>query len=338
MSSFYKLARPALFKMDAEDAHSMTINALKTGLVPLCAAPTPHLKQTVFGIEFPNPVGLAAGFDKNADVIAPMLKMGFGYVEVGTVTPKPQEGNPRPRIFRDPAHGAVINRMGFPNKGLAIFKSNLEAFRKNHGMQPVVGVNIGMNKDQTDPAADYTLLISELANLASYLSVNISSPNTPGLRNLQDKEHLAPLLDTLIKTREATDNDKYTPLLVKLAPDLNDDQQHDIAAVLKNSGIDGVILTNTTLARPDHLNDNFKAEKGGLSGAPLTDSSTTIIRNFNSELQGALPIIGIGGISSAKDAQDKISAGASLIQLYTGLIYEGPGLPAKICKGLTKAA
>lgn len=334
MTFLYKLARPALFQMDAEDAHAFTIKALKTGLIPSCGKTYPHLKKTVFGLEFPNPVGLAAGFDKNADVMAPMLKTGFGYVEIGTVTPKPQGGNPRPRIFRDPANKAVINRMGFPNGGLAVFKNNLQAFRAAKGMDPIIGVNIGMNKDQSEPVEDYKLLIRELAALSSYLTVNISSPNTPGLRNLQDKDHLAPLLETLIKTRNETVKDAAPALLVKLAPDLSEAQQEEIASVLLNSGIDGVILTNTTLARPDCLTDSFKSQPGGLSGQPVKDKSTDVIRNFAKLTDGKLPIIGIGGIASATDAQDKLDAGASLLQLYTGLIYEGPGLPRAICDGL----
>jgi dihydroorotate dehydrogenase len=327
----FKLGKPFLHALDAETAHTLTIHGLKTGLYPACAPKTdPRLAQNIWGKTFSNPVGLAAGFDKNADVIAPMLKMGFGFVEVGTVTPKPQGGNPRPRVFRDKANKAVINRMGFPNAGLNAFKRNVEVFRsRKSGM---IGLNIGMNKEQTEPAKDYTLLIRELGALADYLTVNISSPNTPGLRNLQEPEFLEPLLSELIAARNDLAN--KPPLLVKLAPDLTEQQQHDIAAVLLDVGIDGVILGNTTLDRPDYLSANFREQKGGLSGAPLTQKSTTLIRHFYKLTNGKLPIIGVGGISSAQDAYDKIRAGASLVQLYSALVYHGPALINEINKGL----
>ncbi len=327
----FKLGKPFLHALDAETAHTLTIHGLKTGLYPACASKTdPRLAQNIWRKTFSNPVGLAAGFDKNAEVIAPMLKMGFGFVEVGTVTPKPQAGNPRPRVFRDPAHEAVINRMGFPNAGLNTFKRNVEVFRSRKS--GLVGLNIGMNKEQTEPAKDYTLLIRELGALADYLAVNISSPNTPGLRNLQEPEFLKPLLSELIAARNELAN--KPPLLVKLAPDLTEQQQHDIAAVLLDVGIDGVILGNTTLDRPDYLSADFRAQKGGLSGAPLTQKSTGVIRNIYKLTNGTLPIIGVGGISSAQDAYDKIRAGASLVQLYSALVYHGPALINEINKGL----
>ncbi len=220
--SLFQLARPLLFKIDPETAHGMTLKALKSGMVPTCPEGTKvkNLNRKVFGLDFPNPVGLAAGFDKNAEVIGPMLQMGFGFVEVGTVTPKPQAGNPRPRIFREPAHDAVINRMGFPNEGLTVFQRNLINFlNKPNRPAGIVGINIGMNKDQTEPAKDYTLLIDRLGDKADYLTVNISSPNTPGLRDLQSPEFLAPFLETLLKQRE--ESCAGTPLLLKLAPDLD---------------------------------------------------------------------------------------------------------------------
>lgn len=323
----FHLAKPFLHALDPETAHGLTIKGLKTGLYPACARPDDsRLAVALWGKTFPNPVGLAAGFDKNAEVIAPMLGMGLGFVEVGTVTPKPQAGNPRPRIFRDPSHHAVINRMGFPNAGLAVFKRNVEKFRAHgHGL---VGLNIGMNKDQGEPANDYTLLIRELGALADYLSVNISSPNTPGLRNLQEPDHLKPLLAALIDERNKLIS--APPLLVKLAPDLNEEQQAAIAGVLKDVGIDGIILGNTTLERPDYLPESFRAEKGGLSGAPLSEKSTAIIRNIYRLTGGVIPIIGVGGVSCAQDAYDKIKAGASLVQLYSALVYHGPGLIADI--------
>lgn len=334
MSDFlFKLGKPLLHAMDAETAHRVTIQGLKTGLYPACAdTDDKHLSVSLWGKTFSNPVGLAAGFDKNAEVIAPMLKMGFGFVEVGTVTPRPQQGNPRPRVFRAPDHNAVINRMGFPNAGLNEFRRNVARFRASRpGM---VGLNIGMNKDQSEPAQDYTLLIRSLGEFADYLSVNISSPNTPGLRNLQEPEFLKPFLGELITVRNELAN--KPPLLVKLAPDLSEPQQHDIAAVLLDVGIDGVILGNTTLDRPDFLPADFRMQKGGLSGAPLCQKSTDVIRNFYTLTQGKLPIIGVGGISSAQDAYDKIRAGASLVQLYSALVYKGPALVNDIKRGLSE--
>lgn len=336
MDFLFKLGKPLLHAMDPEDAHTLTIKGLKTGLMPPCAGkPDERLKQTVTGLKFQNPVGLAAGFDKNAEVIQPMLNFGFGFVEVGTVTPKPQEGNPRPRIFRNPANEAVINRMGFPNGGLNIFKNNIEKFRQTHpGTKGIVGLNIGMNKTQDKPEADYKLLVRELAHLADYLTINISSPNTPGLRNLQSRENLVPLLKQILDERALAE--KQPPLFVKLAPDLNQNQIEEISESILDAGIDGLILTNTTLERPDYLPENFRSETGGLSGKPLTHKSTDIIRAFYKKTGGKLPIIGVGGISSAQDAYDKIKAGACLIQTYSALVYQGPALVKDINAGLLK--
>ncbi len=329
----FKLGKPLLHAMDAETAHRATIAGLKTGLYPACAGyDDKRLAVSLFGRTFPNPLGLAAGFDKNAEVIAPMLKMGFGFVEVGTVTPKPQSGNSRPRVFREPAHDAIINRMGFPNEGLNEFRRNVARFRTAK-LDGIVGLNIGMNKEQTEPAQDYTLLIRALGEYADYFTINISSPNTPGLRNLQEPEFLKPLLSELTAARDTLAH--KPPLLVKLAPDLSEQQQHDIAAVLLDAKIDGVILGNTTLDRPEYLSVRFREQKGGLSGKPLTQKSTGVIRNFYKLTQGKLPIIGAGGISSAQDAYDKIRAGASLIQLYSALVYQGPALISDIKRGLT---
>ncbi len=328
MFNLYSLMRPAVFKIDPESAHSITLKALKAGVVRSCAkVHSDRLKQDLFGLRFENPVGLAAGFDKNAEVIAPILNLGFGFTEVGTVTPKPQAGNPRPRIFRDPPNEAVINRLGFPNDGLPAFKRNLE--RAEH-VSGIVGVNIGMNKDQSDPAADYCALIEALAPLADYLTVNISSPNTPGLRNLQEKEPLTALLRRLTSVR----GENGPALLVKLAPDLSDVQQAEIAGVLMECAVDGVILSNTTLERPEYLSAGFADEKGGLSGAPVRDKSTALIANFYRLTGGKLPIIGVGGVFNAQHAYDKIRAGANLIQLYTGMIYEGPEIANRINAGL----
>lgn len=335
-AALYPCLKPLLFAMDAETAHRLTINALKI-LRPAAAVENdPSLRVTLWDRNFPNPIGLAAGFDKNAEVIAPMLGFGFGFVEAGTVTPKPQHGNPRPRIFRDPAHKAIINRMGFPNAGVNVFKANLEKFLdirpRPAGM---VGINIGMNKSQTDPAKDYCLLVRMLGPFADYLTVNISSPNTPGLRNLQDPAAFRDLMAQIIEERNKTcGKEMPPPVLVKLAPDLDERQQEDLAAAIVETGIDGLILANTTLDRPAHLTDSFRDQKGGLSGRPLTDKSTEMIRNFYRLTNGKIPIIGAGGVSSAQDAYDKIRAGASLVQLYSALVFQGPGMVKRMTSGL----
>lgn len=336
MSCMYKFISPFVFKLDPEKAHGLTLKAMKCGLVP----PTPQisdasLESTVFGLKFPNPVGLSAGFDKNAEVIGPAFKLGFGFVEAGTVTPKPQEGNPKPRIFRDPSNGAIINRMGFPNGGSQIFKENLEKFlAAKERPSGVVGLNIGMNKTQKEPAKDYAYLIRLLAPMADYLTINISSPNTPGLRDLQKREPLTQLLNVVMEEREKACRTAPPPLLVKLAPDLSEEQQEELAATLMDCKVDGVILGNTTLDRPDFLPEKFRGQQGGLSGQPLTDKSTGVIRNFYKLTKGALPIIGVGGIANAEQAYAKIKAGASLVQLYTGLVFEGPTVAYSINKKL----
>ena len=335
----FKLAKPFLHRIDPESAHQMTLRALKTGIMP-CPSNThdPRLNVTLWNRKFPNPVGLAAGFDKNAEVVAPMLRMGFGFVEAGTVTPKPQDGNPRPRVFREPEFEAVINRMGFPNLGAENFRHNIEKFFEfKPRPSGIVGINIGMNKGVDDPAKDYCALVRQLGNYADYLTVNISSPNTPGLRNLQARENLMPLLSRITEERTKTcGKENPPPLLVKLAPDLNEDQVKDVAACLMESHVDGVILSNTTLDRPDYLPARFYEQQGGLSGRPLTDKSTEMIRRFYKLTEGKLPIIGAGGISSAQDAYAKIRAGASLVQLYTALVFQGPELVHDINEGLLR--
>lgn len=338
MSWLYRIARPFLFRMDAETAHNLTIKALNRNLVPCPKAfADPRLETVLWNRKFPNPIGLAAGFDKNAAVIGLMLKCGFGFVEVGTVTPKPQAGNPKPRIFRNVANQAVINAMGFPNGGLAAFKEN---FQKYLEIRPLptgqVGINIGMNKDQKNPARDYRMLIHHLGPLADYLTVNISSPNTPGLRNLQKREHLGPLLHEILEERARSCGTAPPPLLVKLAPDLNEDEQQEITETVLEAGIDGLILTNTTLDRPESLPPEFRNRKGGLSGAPLKDKATATIHNFYSLTGGRIPIIGAGGVSTAADAYEKIRAGASLIQLYSALVFYGPDVVRQINTGLIK--
>ena len=326
----FKVVKPFFHALDPETAHGLGIKAMKNGMHPAFPAhDDPRLKVSLWGKSFANPVGLAAGFDKNAEVISPMLSMGFGFVEVGTVTPKPQAGNPRPRVFRDTTNNAVINRMGFPNKGYETFRHNIESFlEKPDRPKGLIGINIGMNKDQTEPAKDYCFLMERLAPYGDYFTINISSPNTPGLRNLQKREHLVDLITNVKAVRDQSDN--KPPLLVKLAPDLPPEEQEEIAAAALESGIDGLILTNTTLERPAFLPSSFAKETGGLSGKPLTSKSTDVIRNFYRLTKGRIPIIGIGGISDGHDAYEKIKAGASLVQLYSALVFEGPELAGKI--------
>ena len=308
--------------MPAETAHRATI-ALTRAAGPLLPSPAPDdpsLKVTAFGLSFPNPVGLAAGFDKDADIPDAMAKLGFGFVECGTVTPKPQKGNPQPRLFRLPQDEAVINRMGFNNHGMAAAEENLKA-RRGKG---IVGINIGANKDSADRIADYVQAFQRLSPLADYVTVNVSSPNTPGLRGLQNKEELSRLLGALTTARK-----NKMPLLLKIAPDLDEAALDDIAAVVRDSGIDGLIVSNTTIARPA-LKSAHAVEAGGLSGAPLFQPSTEILRRMRRRLGNAVVLVGVGGISSGADAYEKIRAGATLVQLYTALVYQGPGLVTRI--------
>lgn len=335
----FKYTKPLFHALDPETAHQVGLLAMKKGLHPQYdALNDDRLKITLWDRQFPNPVGLAAGFDKNAEVMGAMLQMGFGFVEVGTVTPKPQAGNPRPRVFRDATNEAVINRMGFPNKGLDVFKKNIENFLEQKPRpKGLIGINIGMNKDQTDPAADYCHLLHALGAYGDYFTINISSPNTPGLRNLQARENLLPLLERIKEQRRISCRKDFAPpLLVKLAPDLDEKQQEEIASTVMEAGIEGLILTNTTLARPTYLPGKFRDQMGGLSGKPLTDKSTEIIRNFYALTKGKIPIIGAGGISSGQDAYDKIKAGASAIQIYSALVYHGPELANQINQDLLK--
>lgn len=335
-NGLYAFVRPLLLRLDPETAHALTLAALKTGLVPPQSAPDdPALRVTLWHRIFPNPVGLAAGFDKNAEAIGPLLRLGFGFVEAGTVTPKPQRGNSRPRVFRNAATRAVINRMGFPGRGLTAFKLNLHRFLDSRPRPPgLVGINIGMNKSQTEPAKDYCLLLAQLGPLADYIAVNISSPNTPGLRDLQQRDAFMGLIEKLLAERRRSCAADPPPVLVKLAPDLTENQMGTLAAAILDSGVDGVILSNTTVERPAGLPPGFAANKGGLSGAPLRDRATQVIRNFYSLTRGRVPIVGLGGISCAADAYEKIRAGASLVQLYTGLVFAGPGVVNEINTGL----
>jgi dihydroorotate dehydrogenase len=326
MVDLYPLARPFLMAMDAEQAHNLTIAALKTGLVPGGSRRDPDVLATrVFGLDFSNPIGLAAGFDKNAEVPDAMLKLGFGFVECGTVTPRPQDGNPKPRLFRVPTAQAVINRFGFNNQGLDAYAARLQA---RAGRPGIVGANVGKNKDTVDAASDYSACIRRVAHLAQYLVVNVSSPNTPGLRTLQSRDALADLLGQCLAARAETG--VKPPLLLKVAPDLTDEDKADIAAVVLDSGIDGLIVSNTTLARPAAIPPVLAAEAGGLSGRPLLEPSTKVLGEFYQLLGGKLPLVGVGGVSSGTDAYAKIRAGASLVQLYSAMAYRGPGLVGQI--------
>jgi len=324
----YRLIRPALFALDPETAHGLAIAALNAGLYPRAPAPDPRLRRRVFGLDFPNPIGLAAGFDKNAEVVDAALAMGFGFVEVGTVTPLPQAGNPRPRMFRLTADRAIVNRLGFNNAGHEAVYARLAA-RERKG---IVGVNLGVNKDSADRVADYVAGVRRFADVADYLTINISSPNTPGLRDLQEKEALPALLAAVAEARATAP--KAPPVLVKIAPDLDKDALAAIVDTVAAAGIDGMIVSNTTIAR-DGLTDRTHAgEAGGLSGRPLFRRSTDMLDTVRSIAGDRLVLIGVGGVDSAEAAQAKFDAGADLVQLYTGMVYEGPGLPSRIAADL----
>ena len=321
----YGLIGPLIRLLEPETAHGMTIRALKWGLVP---EQEPFeddcLRLRLWDRDFPNPIGLAAGFDKNAEVPDRTLALGFGFVEVGSVTPRPQAGNPRPRLFRLTRDRAVINRMGFNNDGLEAVAGRLGAGSR----MGIVGVNLGVNRDSADAAADYAAGARALAGLADYLVVNVSSPNTPGVRALQGRGPLEALLQAVLQAKE--EGGTRPPVLLKIAPDLTGDDMEDIAEVALASGIDGLIATNTTIERPTALAGRRRDEAGGLSGAPLFAPSTRVLADMYRQTAGRLPLIGVGGVSSGADAYAKIRAGASLVQLYTALVFDGPGLVMRI--------
>lgn len=322
------LAARALTLLPAETAHRAGIEALKAGLGPKdSTAPDPMLATSIAGLELDHPVGLAAGFDKNAEAPDALLAAGFAFVEVGAVTPRPQAGNPKPRLFRLRQDRAVINRMGFNNEGLAAVKARLEARKGRPG---VVGVNLGANKDSPDRAADYALLLKELSGLADFFTVNISSPNTPGLRSLQTGVALDELLARVAEVRWAE------PVFLKVAPDLEPGEVEPILEAVMRHKLSGLVVSNTTLARPESLQSAKAGEAGGLSGAPLFELSTRLLKQFRRAAGPDLPIIGVGGISSAETAYAKIRAGANAVQLYSALIYEGPGLVTRIRDGLAE--
>jgi dihydroorotate dehydrogenase len=329
---WYRLAWPVLRRLDAETAHGLAVRALKSGLVPrVRAAPDPVLAVRVWGRDFPNPVGLAAGFDKHAEVPDRLLDQGFGFVEIGGVTPLPQPGNPRPRLFRLTEDGAVINRMGFNSVGLEVVRDRLAA-RPRRG---IVGVNLAKNKDQEDAAADYVAGARAFAPHADFLAINVSSPNTPGLRALQSRAALHALVS---RVRDALAGIAGAPpLLLKVAPDLTEDDVRDIAAVALETRLDGLVVSNTTLARPPTLRSRHRGEAGGLSGRPLFEPSTALLGRFYRLTGGRLPLIGVGGIASGADAYRKIRAGATLVQLYSALVFRGPALVAAIQRDLAAA-
>ncbi|MEO1135012.1 MAG: quinone-dependent dihydroorotate dehydrogenase [Pseudomonadota bacterium] len=322
------LGSKAMGLFDAETAHHLTIRMLCKGFGPKVELQTPRLATRVAGLSFPNPLGLAAGFDKDAEAPDALLDLGFGFVEVGAVTPRPQPGNPRPRVFRLRADAGVINRYGFNNSGLDAAASRLRA-RPRRG---IVGVNLGANKDSADRTEDYVTGVKTLAGLVDFFTVNISSPNTPGLRALQDRAALAGLMTRVLSARDA--QEEKTPVFLKIAPDLTDEDKTDIAAVAREVPLDGLIISNTTIARAPNLRSAAASEKGGLSGRPLFAPSTTLLREFHRALGKDTPLIGVGGVFSARDAYEKILAGASLVQLYTALVYEGPSLPSRILQEL----
>ncbi len=324
--SLSSLALPFLRLMDPEQAHQATLLALKSGLGP-CGRPDPAaLGIDLLGMHFSNPLGIAAGFDKNGEVPDAMLKLGFGFAEVGTTTPRPQSGNPKPRIFRLQQDRAVINRLGFNNEGHAAMEARLKKRKSKGG---IVGVNLGANKDTEDKAADYVIGIKRFESLASYFTVNVSSPNTPGLRGLQSRAELEDLLGRVLEAREG-----QTPILLKIAPDLVYEEREDIAAVVLESGVDGLIVSNTTIARDGLVSGRHADETGGLSGAPLMDMATDVLADMRRLTKGRVPLIGVGGVSSGTDAYKKIRAGASLVQLYTALTFQGADLVSKIKRDL----
>ena len=321
----FDLARPALFALDPERAHGLTLAALKAAPLGPPAAPG-ALATRVAGIDFPNPLGMAAGFDKDGEVPDKLLALGFGFAEDGSITPRPQEGNPRPRLFRLVEDRAVINRMGFNNGGGDAAARRLARRQHRPG---VLGINIGANKDSEDRIADYAAMTRLMAPLATYLAVNISSPNTPGLRALQDEGALVALLDAVFEARGT----QGPPVFLKVAPDLEVSDVDAIARIASDKGLAALIVSNTTITRPA-LRSHHKDEAGGLSGAPLRQLALERLRDFRKATGGAIPLVGVGGIASAEDAWARIKAGASLVQLYSAMVYEGPGLPRRITRGL----
>lgn len=339
---FYRqFVMPTVRLLDPETTHNLALFMAKNKLVPRPKKPDPpSLHTKVWDREFPNPVGVAAGFDKDAVAVDGMLCTGFGFVEVGSVTPEPQPGNPKPRLFRLWEDKAVINRFGFNSEGHAVVRERL--IHRNSGQHfddkksGIIGINLGKNKTSDSPVGDYVKGVEKFGALADYLVINVSSPNTPGLRSMQGKQQLEELVEKVWKERENIESKRKPPLLVKIAPDLTDQDKKDITdVVLKTPGrIDGLIVTNTTITRPESLKSKYKGETGGLSGEPLKDLSTQTVKDMYRLTQGKLPIIGVGGVASGQDAYDKIRAGASLVQLYSALVYQGPPVVSRIKREL----
>ncbi|MGC2602737.1 MAG: quinone-dependent dihydroorotate dehydrogenase [Rhodomicrobium sp.] len=325
MNRLWSAAQTGLFLLDPETAHEASLLGLEAGIYPRqCRPDDPRLSQALFGLTFPNPIGVAAGYDKNARVYNALFSMGFGFAEAGTITPEPQSGNPRPRVFRLIRERAIVNRLGFNNAGHAAAKARLKA-------QPpkgILGINIGANRESADPIADYAAGVRALGAQASYLAVNISSPNTPGLRDLQAPDRLNALLEAVMEARASLSHP--VPVLVKLAPDLQGEDIEPVMACLLAQKVDGAILCNTTLSRDGVPPSSQRGEGGGLSGRPLFARSTRFLAKCYLATEGKLPLLGVGGIDSPQAALDKIRAGASLVQLYTGFIYEGPNLLSDI--------
>ena len=327
----FSVLRPFLFKLDPETTHDLAIKSLKFNYLPRKMFEVENeqiLNIKLLGKNFPNPIGLAAGFDKSGEVYNSLLKFGFGFVEIGTITPLKQFGNPKPRIFRLEDDGALINRLGFNNDGIEIIKNRIKSEKK----KGVLGVNIGPNKNTKDQKSDFCLGLKNFFDIADYITVNISSPNTEGLRDFHDQKKLEDLLLALNKIK--SENKINIPLLLKISPDIKDNQISEIAVSAIKNDISGIILTNTTNSNKDKLISDFKKEEGGLSGEPLQQISTNMIKKFYKQLNGKIPIIGVGGVNSGKSAYEKIIAGASLLQLYTGLVYKGPSIVKNIKKEL----
>lgn len=335
--NFYNgIAVPLIQLLDPETAHTATVKLLKWGLLPKQQTEDPaSLNVDVWGLRFTNPVGMAAGFDKQGEAVDSLHKLGFSFVEIGSVTPKPQPGNPKPRVFRLLEDNAVVNRYGFNSEGYDPVWERLRKLRDNKSFDGIIGVNLGKNKTSQDAAQDYIDGIKKFSDVADYFVINVSSPNTPGLRSLQSKTDLEQLLTRVNEVRQLIQSKQ--PLLLKLAPDLSDAEKQDIADVIlkKKSRVDGLVLCNTTVAR-NNLVSQFKSEKGGLSGAPLADMSTAMISDMYRRTRGAVPIIGVGGIFTGSDAYSKIRAGASLVQLYTSFTYRGPPVIARIKRELNE--
>ena len=327
----FSVLRPFLFKLDPETTHDLAIKSLKFNYLPRKMFEVEDeqiLNIELLGKNFPNPIGLAAGFDKSGEVYNSLLKFGFGFIEIGTVTPLKQFGNPKPRIFRLEDDSALINRLGFNNDGIEIIKNRIKSEKK----KGVLGINIGPNKNTKDQKSDFCLGLKNFFDIADYITVNISSPNTEGLRDFHDQEKLEDLLLALNKIK--SENKINIPLLLKISPDIKDNHISEIADTAIKNDISGIILTNTTNSNKDKLISDFKKEEGGLSGEPLQQISTNMIKKFYKQLNGKIPIIGVGGVNSGKSAYEKIIAGASLLQLYTGLVYKGPSIVKNIKKEL----